>query len=130
MIQPQNRPIPKFEGADDFKIKRNQAATIVLPKYPSDVVVPPFVGIVIYRDNSNGTHAKNMYTEPYQTPVRDEETRFNLTVEEMTAITAPDINADPGITIKFIVLQENYSAESGEGAHGHGEKSAAYEVID
>jgi hypothetical protein len=120
MIQPQNRPIPKFEGADDFKIKRNQAATIVLP----------LVGIVIYRDNSDGTHAKNMSTDRYQTPVRDEETRFNLTVEEMTAITAPDIDAGPGITIKFIVLQENYSAESGEGTPGYGEKSAAYEVID
>lgn len=122
MAQGPIRPIPMFENAEDFKIIRNQPATIILPAYPSDVVLPAYVGIGIYREDADGTPANTVETAPFQQPVADKETRFELTLEEMSYIAGPNI--------KSVILQERCAAQSGEGAFPALIKSPPYTVVD
>ncbi len=116
------RPIAKFENEEDFEITRNRPATIILPAYPSDVVLPAYVGIGIYRENDKGTSENTVETAPFLQPVPGRETRFELTLEEMSYIAGPKI--------KSLILQERYSAQSGEGPFHAYIKSPPYTVVD
>ncbi|PIO91827.1 hypothetical protein CBI55_22280 [Pseudomonas syringae] len=116
------RPIPMFKNAEDFKITRNQPATIILPAYPSDGVRPAYVAIGIHRENADGTPAHTVETAPFQQPVAGRETQFELTLEEMSYIAGPNI--------KSVILGERYSAQSGEGAVSAPIKSQPYTVVD
>lgn len=122
MNQGPTRPIPKFENEEDFEITRNRPATIILPAYPSDVVRPAYVAIGIHREEADGTPANTLETAPFQQTVANRETRFELTLEEMSYIAGPKI--------KSLILGERYSAQSGEGAVSAPIKSQRYTVVD
>ncbi|MCL6308241.1 hypothetical protein QQL38_22245 [Pseudomonas syringae] len=121
MDQKSIRPIAKFENAEEFKIPRNRPATIILPAYPPDEVLPAYVGIAIYRTEDTGTPTNTVETAPFKQPVAGIETRFELTLEEMSYIAGPKI--------KSLILGERYAAQSGEGGFPADIKSPPYTVV-